>query len=94
MVPADRGDHLLAHAVGRPEAEFLADMAEHVDRARLRHRQLDGFRHDRPQHRLEVEGRVHGMADLAEGAQAPRRSAQARSCAPGPPRTAGHFRSR
>ena len=65
----DRGDHLLAHAVGGAQPELLALLVEHVDRAGIGARELHGALHDRGQHVFEVERRIDRLRDLAERPQ-------------------------
>ena len=65
----DGDDHLLAHAVGGAELEFLPLLVEHVDRAGVGARELHGALHDGGQHLFEVERRVDRLRDLAERLQ-------------------------
>ncbi len=69
MVLLERHDHLLAHAVVGANLEFAGRLVEDEDGAGVGRRQLDGLGDDRVEHRLQVEGGVHRLADLAERAQ-------------------------
>ena len=66
---SDGLDHLLAHAVGGAQPELLAQIAEHVDGARVGARELHRLGHDRVEHRLQIERRVHRLRHLAERLQ-------------------------
>jgi hypothetical protein len=69
MTIPDLGNDSLVHAIGRAQPEFLGGLVEYVDRAGLGAGELGRLGHDGGQHGLEVDGRVHGLADLAERLQ-------------------------
>ena len=69
MLVTDRRDHLVAHAVGGTQPEFLLQFVEHVDRASLGVGKLRRLGHNGRKHLLEVERRVDGLRDFAERAQ-------------------------
>src|SRR5262249_34276554 len=66
MLAADRGDHGFAHAVSGMQAKLFALPVEHVDRAGVGVRKLNGPTHDSGEDCLKVQGRVYRLADLAE----------------------------
>ncbi len=63
---SQRGDHVFAEAVVRLRHEDFVGRVIDIDRAGVRPRQFDRVGDDGGQHRLQIERRVHGLADLAE----------------------------
>ena len=60
---------------GRAHRNSRVTSSYSMDRGAVRARELGGPRHDRVQHRLEVEGGADRLADLAERPQLRRPSA-------------------
>ena len=56
----------LAHAVGGAQAELLARLVEHVDRAGVGARELHRAADDGGEHGFEVERRIDRLGDLAQ----------------------------
>src|SRR5262249_53518087 len=69
MLAANRCDHGFAHAVGGMQSELLTFFIEHVDRAGVGVRKLNGPTHDSGEDCLKVQRRVYRLADLAERLQ-------------------------
>ena len=64
-----RGNELVAHPIGRAQAELLSRAAEHIDRACIRARQLNRLGYDRLQHHVEIKRRIDRLADFPERLQ-------------------------
>ena len=58
-----------AEAVRRAQLELACRRIDRIDSAGFHPGQLDCIRHDRRQHRLQIQRRVHRARHLAEGAQ-------------------------
>ena len=69
MVSFERFDYILTHPVIGTNLEFVCGFVEYEDGAGIGRRQLDGLGDDGVEHRLQVEGGVYRLADLAERAQ-------------------------
>ncbi len=77
--PTQRTDQLVARAGARAQHELLGIRLELEDRAAVRSRELGRARDDRRQDLVEIEGRAHRLADLAERAELVDRSRQLRA---------------
>src|SRR6266511_228816 len=68
-LPGELRDECFAHAVGSAQRELILRVVMDVDGAGLGTRELRRLGDDRVEHGLEVERRVHRLADLAERTQ-------------------------
>ena len=68
-LPGELRDKCFAHAVGSAQRELILRVAMDVDGAGLGTGELRRLGDDRVEHGLEVERRVHRLADLAERTQ-------------------------